>query len=312
MKRLRHPIRAIREPFGTAGLIVACIALIAALGGSAFAAAKLTGKQKKEVAKIAKKFAGKPGAPGATGPQGPAGSNGKDGAQGQRGETGATGAAGPAGSQGPAGAAGKSPEIVLSGAGLCGGNGGVVYEVEGSGDEAEICNGKDGKDGEPWTAGGVLPPGATETGYWSFSAPPAKVKVDVEGATQEITMLGPRGIIVPISFPIKLPFELKAAHVHYGGALSGEEGEPFSATGVCPGESAFKPEAEPGELCVYQGSVPLSTFEGIHKTGAGVGATAVGAIIQFTPNLTEKPNEGIGSYAVTGCEEEPGTGECKP
>ena len=65
MKRLRHPIRAIREPFGTAGLIVACVALVLALTGAAFAAAGLTGKQKKEVEKIAKKYAGKPGAAGA-------------------------------------------------------------------------------------------------------------------------------------------------------------------------------------------------------------------------------------------------------
>ena len=39
MKSFRHPVRAIREPFGTAGLIIAVVALVAAVGGNAFAAA---------------------------------------------------------------------------------------------------------------------------------------------------------------------------------------------------------------------------------------------------------------------------------
>jgi hypothetical protein len=109
MKRLRHPIRAITEPFGKAGLIVAVIALVLALTGAAFAATGLNGKQKKEVEKIAKKFAGKPGAAGAQGPAGPAGpagaagkdgANGKDGAAGSPGKAGATGATGATGFSG--------------------------------------------------------------------------------------------------------------------------------------------------------------------------------------------------------------------
>lgn len=99
MKRLRHPITSIREPFGTAGLIVAMIALIAALGGTALAASKLNSTQKKEVEKIAKKFAGKNGP---TGPAGPGGAAGKEGAAGAAGKNGAsvTGKEGPEGKQG--------------------------------------------------------------------------------------------------------------------------------------------------------------------------------------------------------------------
>jgi hypothetical protein len=129
MKRLRHPIRAIREPFGTAGLIVACVALIAALGGTALAAAKLNGTQKKEVEKIAKKYAGKPGATGAAGTpgsQGAAGATGKDGAEGK---------AGPEGKEGPKGKEGKE--------------------------------GPEGVEGSPWTVYGTLPSRQTETGTWS-------------------------------------------------------------------------------------------------------------------------------------------------
>jgi hypothetical protein len=83
------------DRFGTVGVILGAIALILALGGSAFAASGgLTGKQKKEVKKIAKQYAGKNGAPGATGPQGapgPAGANGKDGANGADGTNGTNG-----------------------------------------------------------------------------------------------------------------------------------------------------------------------------------------------------------------------------
>lgn len=114
--KLRHPIRSIREPFGTAGLILACIALIAALGGSAIAAGKLTSKQKKEVEKIAKKYAGKNGAQGPAGPAGlagpagPAGPAGAKGADGAQGPKGATGDKGPKGDKGEAGEDGACSE----------------------------------------------------------------------------------------------------------------------------------------------------------------------------------------------------------
>jgi hypothetical protein len=94
--------RRFHERFGTAGLVVAVIALAAALTGTAFAAkGALTSKQKKEVEKIAKKFAGKPGAPGATGPAGP------QGPVGPKGDTGAQGAEGKEGPQGKEGKQGK-------------------------------------------------------------------------------------------------------------------------------------------------------------------------------------------------------------
>jgi hypothetical protein len=99
MKRLSHPIRRVREPFGTAGLIVACIALIAALGGTALAAAKLNSTQKKEVEKIAKKSAkaGPAGANGTAGAQGPAGKDGAAGKEGAAGKSGTNGTNGTTG-----------------------------------------------------------------------------------------------------------------------------------------------------------------------------------------------------------------------
>jgi hypothetical protein len=109
MNSLKHPIRAIREPFGTAGLIIAIIALIAAVGGTAFAAAGLNGKQKKEVKSIAKSFQGT-GPQGPAGPAGPAGAAGagSTGPQGEKGATGATGANGTPGAKGPTGPTGAS------------------------------------------------------------------------------------------------------------------------------------------------------------------------------------------------------------
>ncbi|MCW2989065.1 MAG: hypothetical protein JWM24_2003 [Solirubrobacterales bacterium] len=112
MSRLRHPVRSLKEPFGKAGLTVAIFALVLAMVGGAYAAGALSGKQKKEVEKIAKKFAGKSGtngvngtngAPGAQGPAGVAGGVGKEGLQGKEGPQGKEGAKGKEGSPWTAG-----------------------------------------------------------------------------------------------------------------------------------------------------------------------------------------------------------------
>jgi hypothetical protein len=100
---------------GTAGFVVAILALIAALAGSAFAAATLSGPQKKQVTKIATQIAKKYA--GATGPAGPAGPAGKDGTNGSNGKDGATGPQGLTGETGATGEAGvcsvSIPKCVL-------------------------------------------------------------------------------------------------------------------------------------------------------------------------------------------------------
>lgn len=97
-------LERIHRQFGTAGLVVAVVALVAALGGGAVAAtgggplaassakksAGLTSKQVKEVEKLAKKFQG-------TGPAGPQGQPGPKGDPGSKGEVGSRGEIGPAG-----------------------------------------------------------------------------------------------------------------------------------------------------------------------------------------------------------------------
>jgi hypothetical protein len=128
----------LHDRIGTAGLVVAVVALVVALSGTAIAASgALSGKQKKEVEKIAKKYAGKQGPTGPTGPAGPAGAKGDVGAPGAAG-IGTEGKPGPEGKQGKAGEEGGP--------------------------------GSPGKPGSPWTAGGTLPAGSTETGAYSIES----------------------------------------------------------------------------------------------------------------------------------------------
>src|SRR3954451_2688484 len=98
--RARTRLRALHDQLGTAGLILAIIALVIALAGSAFAAQSFV--TKKQAIKIAKKYAGKRGAPGAPGAAGPGGP------QGPPGPAGATGTQGGPGAPGSPGAPGKS------------------------------------------------------------------------------------------------------------------------------------------------------------------------------------------------------------
>lgn len=131
-------ISKLHQRLGTAGFIISIVALVAALGGGAYAASGgLTGKQKKEVQKIAqteaKKFA-------KAGPQGPAGQAGAKGDVGAKGDTGAAGDAGATGSQGATGPTGPQ------------GNAGPPGPACPSG----AC---------------FLPSGSTETGTWAGATP---------------------------------------------------------------------------------------------------------------------------------------------
>jgi hypothetical protein len=181
--------------FGTAGLVVAIVALVAAVAGTALAASgALTSKQKKEVEKIAKKFAGKQGPAGAAGPAGSAGPAGAAGPAGSAGPTGAkgdTGATGAAGKDGTNGTNGKSVTVtsIAPGGAKCEGRAGAEVKQEGAGAGTPVC------EGSPWTAGGTLPSGKTETGSWNL-APSAG-----------------GGPATSVSFAIPLSAEIEAANV---------------------------------------------------------------------------------------------------
>jgi hypothetical protein len=255
--------------------LIACLALVLAVGGSA-ALAKggggLTAKQKKQVEKIAKKFAGKQGAKGDPGAPGPAGSAGP------------AGPAGPKGDQGIPGTPG-----------------------------APGTPGKEGKEGSPWTAGGTLPVGKTETGPWTV------FNFGVEANTA-----------IPLPFNIPLAAPLTVAQTHYlhiaeieggeakklgagaGELCEGKAGaelttceEDFKALfAACPGNAA-DPKAASGNLCVYEKSAtnpvanPVIGNPGGPVSFGGApppGASKAGAV------LVVLFYEGVayGTWAVTG------------
>jgi hypothetical protein len=273
MKRLRHPIRAIREPFGTAGLIVACIALIAAVGGTAWAASGLNAKQKKEVTKIAKKYAGKPGAPGAAGPAGTNGTNGKDGAN---------------GTNGASAAAVSFTGSKTVGSVTCTEGGLEITSASGT---SLVCNGKKGPqglEGEPGEPGPQAPlqSGKTETGTWAIDT------VIAEENEQ---------YIFPISFNVPLENPLDSAHALYAG------GSGNGAGNGCPG-SDEDPSAEPGFLCVYveygaaliESPVLLRPDQQFPALGAGdEGAVMHVQLFSPTPANIGEHNSAFGTWAVT-------------
>jgi hypothetical protein len=269
------PLAAFRKRLGanSPGIAIGVVAIVIALTGAAFAAGGLTASQTKQVKKIAqteaKKFA-KQGPKGEAGPVGPAGQQGSK---------------GDAGSPGASGKDGISAEATsFTGAkGSCA-EGGV--EVKSAKPAAFVCDGEEGEPGQPgspWTAGGVLPPGATETGVWSFN-----------GTTEDTA-----GIRTAISFPIPLKENIASTHIHFG-----EAGESPEFEAACPSISAFNPKAEPGELCIYPNSTEgfeNATFDGAFKLSefSGKGAVQAGAMLKFTPTGVAY---GAGSFAVTGCD----------
>jgi len=276
-------LKKAKERMGTAGLIVAVIALVFAMVGGAYAASKLNGKQKKEVKKIAKKYAGKDGA---TGPQGAAGPAGAPGPRGPIGPQGEKGEEGEEGLEGEPGFNATVAEIPV-GAVECNELGGAEVNVEEApaAEAVEVCNGEageKGEKGEPWTPNNTLPAGAIETGAWSFNS----------GAEETV--------LTAISFPIQLAGGGKAEVVHY----STEEGEAFAGHEFkesCEGSieaPKVSPTAAARTLCVFQGEVVNGAFEAIKKTGNGAkGSGKTGALIQVK---TTGAGHGFGTWAVKG------------
>jgi hypothetical protein len=257
-------LNRIRERFGTAGLVVSIMALVLALAGGAFAAAGgLTAKQKTQVKAIAKQFAGKPGA---TGPAGPAGANGKDGANGTSGTNGTDGDDGT-----------SIANSVESPGGNCARGGSKFVGTA----TTYACN---GADGSPWTAGGTLPAGATQTGVFAG-------------------LNGVNGYgYLPVSFNVPLspthPALTNTANIKVidvGGAIPNECETAHTGTA-----SAANPEADPGYVCFFITIADdvADTFAGTYSPGGSPGFVGVsGAILPLSGNN----GEGVfGAYAVTG------------
>ena len=132
------------------------LALVFAMTGGAYAASKFVITSTKQIKpSVLKQLQGKAGKAGAQGSAGPAGAAGPQGPAGKDGANGANGEKGASGSNGESVAVTK----LNSGNATCKEGGAEFKSGTGS---AHACN------GSPWTAGGTLPVGASETGTWSI------------------------------------------------------------------------------------------------------------------------------------------------
>ena len=269
-------VTTLRTKFGIPG-IVSVIALVFAMLGGAYAADNSGDDSKATASAKAKK--GPRGPRGPRGPVGPAGPAGPQGPAGPKGETGAAGANGKDGAAGPTGATGPiGPAGPTGPAGATGATG------------ATGAAGPAGPKGDPWTAGGTLPSGETETGAWG----------GVTGVTEETEDNIVTELWTAIGFNIPLAAEIAAAKVKTVG-IGGSD--PACDDGAGEAGNAKKPEADPGFLCVFVGvsagsGVPgVSTFK---LDDLSPGASPTGAILQVSVSAPDAEAGPVwGSWAVT-------------
>jgi hypothetical protein len=284
-----------RNRFGIAGLISAlALVFVLAFGAiSAFAASPSANASKKSKYVITSTSQIKPSVlkalegSGPAGPQGPIGPTGPQGPQGPKGDKGDTG---------NPGAPGKSVTLLNEAPPSCTA-GGFTYEVEGSSEENEVCNGEEGEqgeEGEPWTPNGTLPSGATETGVWTLGTVSAGAKPAVESER----------LRVPIPFTIPLAGELNETHVHYinesGMEVTNLETEVTPT--ACLGTVAA-PSAVAGNLCIYGAREKfVATHSGFIRKPTEFtleeGASIAGAVLEL--KVTQEKAFAYGTWAVTG------------
>jgi hypothetical protein len=230
--------------------VVATLALMFAMTGGAFAAGHYLITSTKQISpKVIKSLKGKAGAKGSSGPAGAAGPQGPAGPKGDAGAPGKDGAPGDEGAAGKDGAQGKQG----------------IQGIEG----------KAGKDGSPWTVGGTLPSGSTETGTWGFNT------YDESGLVLET-----------FSFPIPLSTPLEASKVLF---LTTTEIENKEHSTECPG-TPEEPKAAAGYFCLYE-----KTLASAELFVVGPPATS-GIFAYFKLAEGEKTGfgaVGLGTWAVT-------------
>ncbi len=266
-------------------------ALVFAMFGGAYAANNSSGGGKATASKAKAKKGprgpkgpkGDTGPAGPAGPQGPAGANGKDGSNGTN------------GSNGSSGASGKSVVFVNDEPENCENEEGVTYEVEGSGVKNEICNGEEGPagpQGSPWTAGGVLPVGATETGTFATTT-------TASGAAQ-----------ASISFPVRLEAALGSGSVNINKIPGGSK----TGTGNIVEVSGKKNIVENATVGFEAGSniqgtgIPAGTFIAKKLTTTSfelsqeATATGTGVALTATPRAAEPQCEDASHPGVASAE----------
>jgi hypothetical protein len=265
----------LRNRFGIPG-VISVIALVFAMFGGAYAASNSSGGGKATASAKAKQ--GPRGKTGKTGPAGPVGPAGPAGAKGD------PGAAGVNGKDGGTGTPGKSVAIteVPVGEFECEEQGGVIIQAEGASSGTEICNGENGREGSPWTAGGTLPSEKTETGSWGWTGG-----------------FGTETGFSPISFPIPLEAGIAAANAHIVAIAGPVPLECNDGEGVPP--SALHPEAAPGQFCLFlAGKNEIAAIEILTPGEFGSGpVVASGTIIELEAVEGVKGASARGTWAVT-------------
>ena len=271
----------LRNRFGIPG-VISVVALVFAMLGGAYAASNNDNGKATASAKAKRGPKGPKGATGPAGPagpQGPAGANGKDGANGANGSNGAPGAPGADGADGQSVTVEDEPAVI----GECGDQAGVeLTSVSGT---DYVCDGADGAPGNPWTAGGTLPPNATETGIYAIQSTQAETD---GGFAQE-----------NISFPIPLSAAQASATSAIYVPAENTTTDHCSAAPI--NGTAADPKAESGYLCVYEASPILngSLLTVTDVTGAAFNQPGIsGAVLLFA--ITADPMLANGSWAVTG------------
>jgi hypothetical protein len=245
---------------------IATLALVFAMTGGAYAASKYLITSTKQISpKVLKSLKGKAGAKGANGANG---ANGAGGPQGPAGPQGPGGPQGPAGGAGPAGGPGPAGESVTNKAVTPGATckeGGAEFKV-GSGTATKACNGTTG-----FTE--TLPSGKTETGTWST----------IYAAAAEGDLMSSS-----ISFTIPL-------------AEAPENAQFIKATGTplagCSGTAA-KPEAAPGNLCVFASAERFAKEIAPGAGNLGTPTTAYGSTVIIAATKATTVIAG-GTWAVT-------------
>jgi hypothetical protein len=261
----------LRTRFGIPG-VISVMALVFAMFGGAYAASNSSGGGKATASAKAKT-----GPRGKTGKAGPAGPAGPAGLAGPKGDPGAAGSNGINGSPGSPGAVGKSVksesfEGTNEPAGEpCAEQGGVQFEVEGSGVKKYACNGVAGQNG---TTGftETLPEGKTETGMWAVSLP------EYEGEILEGNLAAAASFNIPVATKPQ-PLFIPPAPI----------ANPDSAH--CPG-TYENPQAVQGWLCIYANTLSQASLSFITSSRTGF------IVHLFVSGVFATQSEG--SFAVTG------------
>jgi hypothetical protein len=137
------------------------------------------------------------------------------------------------------------------------------------------CN---GKEGSPWTAGGTLPSGKTETGVWGVS-------------THNDGFL-----FSAVSFNIPLKEPWQPGHLFF--IQPGQTGVEHAAE--CPATNPAEPKAAKGDICLYAATLNHIEFQG----GGEESTSGAGLTLKTNEKLPSEiegtiPAFAHGTWAVT-------------